>query len=279
MDATASRKTLTLAELYTPTPEGDRFEQELRESLHPRSPDMLLQMVAELNLGSNSKIVDVGCGTGHYACKLAEQTGGQVLAIDVVASLLEMSRHQVAEARLAGHVTVVEGSITGIPADSGSYDLVWCRDMLNHIKDLDKGLGECYRVLRDGGSMLVFQTFAGELIEPREAERLYQALGVVPENMSSAYVEQAFTAAGFSIVKKDVIASEWREHEVESGNQVALQSLLQAARLLRNRDYFVQTYGEGRYEQALGDAQWFPFVMLGKLLPIAYLLQKKSRAS
>jgi 2-polyprenyl-3-methyl-5-hydroxy-6-metoxy-1,4-benzoquinol methylase len=269
-----ARKHLTLAELYTSTPEGDQFEEELEQSLHPRGPDLLLDMVEALNLGPNSKIIDVGCGTGYYACKLVEQTGAQVLAIDIVASLLEMPRHQIAEANLRDRVAVVEGSITSIPADSETYDLVWCRDMLNHIKDLAVALAECYRVLRTGGSMIVFQTFAGELIEPHEAARLYQALAIIPENMSTAYVEQSFTTAGFTIRQKDIIASEWREREVEVGDQTALQSLLHAARLLRKQDDFIQKYGEGRYEQALGDAQWYPFIMLGKLLSVAYLLRK-----
>jgi hypothetical protein len=44
---------------------------------------------------------------------------------------------------------------------------------------------------------------------------------------------------GRSLLKRDVIASEWREHDVEFGNQAVLQRLLHAARLLRNRDYFV----------------------------------------
>jgi hypothetical protein len=87
-------------------------------------------------------------------------------------------------------------------------------------------------------------------------------------------VEQAFMEAGFSLVKKDVIASEWREYDVESGDHTALDRLLRAARLLRMRDYFVHKYGEGLYEQAFGDAQWFPFNMLGKLLPVAYLLRR-----
>jgi hypothetical protein len=54
-----------------------------------------------------------------------------------------------------------------------------------------------------------------------------------------------------------------------------LQRLLHAARLLRNGDCFIHRYGQGLYEQALGDAQWFPFEMLGKLMPVAYLLRRE----
>jgi ubiquinone/menaquinone biosynthesis C-methylase UbiE len=274
MTSLRDAKTLTIEQLYTSTPEGDQFEQELEQSLHPRSPDVLLDILREAGLPAESKIIDVGCGYGQWACRLAERLRAQVLAIDIVPSCVAHTCERVKAAGLDGRVAVWEASIHHIPADSESYDAVWCRDMLNHVPDLVAAMQECYRVVRPGGVMLIYQTFAGELLEPHEAERLYRGQGIVPENMATEYVEQAFMEAGFSLVKKDVIASEWREYDVESGDHTALDRLLRAARLLRKRDYFVHKYGEGLYEQALGDAQWFPFIMLGKLLPVAYLLRR-----
>jgi len=55
---------------------------------------------------------------------------------------------------------------------TASVDLVGCRDMLNHISPLEPGITECARVLRPGSAMIVFQTFAGDLLEPLEAARL-----------------------------------------------------------------------------------------------------------
>lgn len=267
-------QTLTLEQLYTSTPESEEFERELEQSLHPRGWDMLLDMVGEAGLRPDGKIVDVGCGTAHWACRLAERLRVQVLAIDVVPSLVAASIERVKAAGLEDRVVVREAPMHDIPAESESYDAVWCRDMLNHVQDLASAFRECFRVLRPGGTMLVYQTFAGEILEPREAERLYRAQGIVPENMTTAHVEQAFAGAGFRVEKKDVIASEWRENEVERGERSALDALLRAARLLRRRQEFIARYGEARYEQALGDAQWYPFIMLGKLMPVAYLLRK-----
>ncbi len=133
---------------------------------------------------------------------------------------------------------------------------------------------ECYRVLRPGGAMLVYKTFAGDLLEPKEAARLYRGLGggtLEEERMEHA--EAAFRDAGFQIEVKDVIGGEGREYEVEHGDY-GPRFGLHASRLLRRRDYFVGKYGAALFEQALADAQWLPFIMLGKLLPVAYLLRK-----
>jgi hypothetical protein len=37
-------------------------------------------------------------------------------------------------------------------------------------------------------------------------------------------VERAFTEAGFRLLKRDDITSEWREHDIESGSHTVVQS-------------------------------------------------------
>jgi len=273
-DNNQQAKPLTIEQLYTGTPESAQFDQDLQRSQHPRSRDMLLDMVTGLGLPPGSKVVDVGCGYASWSCQLAERCGAHVLAIDIVPSLLTVAVERIKAAGLQDRIEVREASIYQIPTASDSYDVVWCRDMLNHMHDPLAALQECYRVLQPGGSMLLFQVFAGELLEPREAERLYRALGIIPYNMVIEHVEHACTEAGFRIVRKDVVASEWQEADIEHGEHAVLDRLLLAARLLRHRQHFIDRYGEALYEQAVGDGQWLAFIMLGKLLPVAFLLRK-----
>jgi len=49
--------------------------------------------------------------------------------------------------------------------------------MLNHVSPPEPAIRECRRVLRPGGAMMVFQTFAGDSLERLEAARLYQMPG------------------------------------------------------------------------------------------------------
>ncbi len=273
-------KALTFEERYESTPEGQEFARERGRSLQPRGPDMLFDMVGALDLGPGSTILDVGCGKGLVACRLAEHTPAQIVCIDVAPSRLATARKAVQDAGLEQRITVREASILDIPVESGSIDLVWSRDMLGDGFPIPPAVRECYRVLRPGGAMLVYKTFAGELLEPGEAVRLLRAYGTAPEDVarelestSTTHAEQAFVDAGFRIEQKDVIGGEWREYAIEHGEHSPRHGL-QASRLLRQRDYFVQKYGQPFYEWALADALWMPFIMLGKLLPVAYLLRK-----
>lgn len=38
-----------------------------------------------------------------------------------------------------------------MPLDGDSFDLVWCRDVIEVVEELDLGLTEIARVLRPGG--------------------------------------------------------------------------------------------------------------------------------
>jgi SAM-dependent methyltransferase len=55
-------------------------------------------------------VLDVGCGTGTFACMLAAE-GKQVIGIDPAAASLDVARHKPA----AGQVHWLEGEATGLP--------------------------------------------------------------------------------------------------------------------------------------------------------------------
>jgi SAM-dependent methyltransferase len=69
--------------------------------------------------------------------------------------------------------------------------VVWCRDVLEVIPDLQAGLSEVARVLKPGGSAVIYTVFATPRLEPREAAAVNQPLGSVPQNLERAWVEEA----------------------------------------------------------------------------------------
>lgn len=145
--------------------------------------------------------------------------------------------------------------------------------MLNHVPRLDVGLCECARVLRGGGAMLVFQTFATELLSAAEAERLFPPLATVPRNMVPEYFESTLETAGLGVAECDVIGSEWREHAEENGAGFASRQLLHIARLRRDRERLLRELGPVAYESELANCHWGVYQMLGKLCARVYVLR------
>jgi ubiquinone/menaquinone biosynthesis C-methylase UbiE len=264
----------TVEELYGELwAEDEAFTAELDRSLDPQPVESLYDTFGELGVAADDRVLDIGCGDAKHSVELVRRFGCHVIAADVIPRHLQKARERVADEGVADRVTVVEAAIESLPLEAGSMDYVWCRDMLNHVR-LPQALSECFRVLRPGGWMLVYQTFATDLCEPAEARRLWKATAIVPENMSRSYFEQMAAEAGFEITAVDEIDSQWRESLLEAGDRHTVDLLLRAARLRRRETELVGRYGRDRYEAALGGAVWGVYQLLGKLCPTVYILQR-----
>jgi SAM-dependent methyltransferase len=92
--------------------------------------------------------LDVGCGTGGMLQALAGQ--GTWLGVDAEPLALAFCRK-----RGLGRLAV--GSATALPFRTGSIDACLCLDLLYHraVHSDAAALAECYRVLRDGGLLVV----------------------------------------------------------------------------------------------------------------------------
>src|SRR5207302_9134100 len=109
----------------------------------------------------------------------------------------------------------------------------FCRDVILLVADLASALAECARVLHHGGHLLLHNTYATADLEAGERSRLFSALGIVASSVDLDAVESAFEPAGFGLVRCAVIASEWQEAWLESGDHKVEQNLLKVARLRR----------------------------------------------
>jgi ubiquinone/menaquinone biosynthesis C-methylase UbiE len=266
----------TVEELYGELwAEDEAFKAELDRSLDPRPAESLYDTFGELGVDAKDLVLDIGCRDAKHSVELARRFGCRVIAADPIPRHVERALERITDEGVEDRVNVVEAAIESLPLEDGSVDFVWCRDMLNHVR-LSEALSECSRVLRPGGGMLVYQTFATDLCEPGEARRLWSATAVVPENMSRSYFEQNAAAAGFEIIAVDEIDSEWRESWLEAGDRHTVDLLLRAARLRRREAELVARYGRDRYEAALGGAVWGVYQLLGKLCPTVYVLEKPS---
>jgi SAM-dependent methyltransferase len=98
-----------------------------------------------------ARILDMGCGTGAEMSFLEEF--GEVIGIDVSTRAIEYCRRQHGR-----HLCLARGE--SLPFAKGSFDLVTALDFLEHLPDDSKGLGEAWRVLKDGGyALLVVPAF------------------------------------------------------------------------------------------------------------------------
>ncbi len=243
----------------------------LDRSLNPRSAASIFDTVASLGIGAGDVVLDIGGRDGYHGLKMAERFGCRVMSVDPAPANIADGIRAVAEHEYGDLVDIRQGAIEQIPTDDNAFDLVFSRDMLGHVENLEQGLAECSRVLVPGGAMVVHAVFATELMEPREAERLYADLAVVPERMSAASFEEAVDRAGFSIDTLDVIGSEWYEASQEVGT--APNYAMQVSRLRRAKAEMLAELGEAAYRSMYSNALWGICMLIGKLETRFYVLR------
>ncbi len=94
------------------------------------------------------KLLDVGCGGGLIAEQFA-RVGFEVTGIDPARETIDAARAHASAAGLC--IEYQTGSGEHLPFPKGSFDLVACCDVLEHVDDVDCVIGEIARVLRPGG--------------------------------------------------------------------------------------------------------------------------------
>jgi SAM-dependent methyltransferase len=106
--------------------------------------------VAELSAGG--RVLDVGCGTGALAHRLAGR-GYRVVGVDPSEGMLERLRARARE------IAVVKASGTALPFGEDEFDLVLTVATLHHVAEpqaVRQTLGEMTRVSRSGGRILIW---------------------------------------------------------------------------------------------------------------------------
>ncbi len=97
------------------------------------------------------RLLDVGCGGGLLA-ELFARAGFTVTGVDPAPESIATARAHAAASGLAIEYEVGAGE--RLPFPDGAFDHVTCCDVLEHVDDVERVVGEIARVLRPGGFFL-----------------------------------------------------------------------------------------------------------------------------
>jgi SAM-dependent methyltransferase len=108
-----------------------------------------------LDLSPGKVLLDVACGAGGPALRIAATTGCSVVGIDVHEQAVTTASSLAAQRGLAGRAEFRSTDATGpLPFPDAGFDAITCIDAINHLSDRPRVIAEWVRLLKVGGRLL-----------------------------------------------------------------------------------------------------------------------------
>lgn len=106
--------------------------------------------VERAGIASDSKILEIGCGSGDFTRHLSQAVSAPITAVDISPELVIMAREKIN----LSNVSFAVADVTRLPFPDGFFDAVLGNSILHHL-NLKETLPEIRRVLKEGGRLCV----------------------------------------------------------------------------------------------------------------------------
>lgn len=102
-------------------------------------------------------LADIGCGPGYLTTLIAQKYPQlHVIGIDLSAEMVHAGTSNASALGLAARVEFRKGDVSDLPMPNDSLDFAVSSLSLHHWSNPGHGVAEIYRVLEDGGQLLLF---------------------------------------------------------------------------------------------------------------------------
>lgn len=146
--------------------EDDLVSKVLGDNFHPGGEELTVKLGEKLMLTSQSKVLDVACGTGTSAIILVKHFGCRVTGVDLSEKNLTKAKEKAVELGISDKVEFIKSDAETLQVEDDIFDAVICECALCTFPNKDHALSEMYRVLKPGGRVGITDiTLDGELPE------------------------------------------------------------------------------------------------------------------
>lgn len=152
---------------------------------------------------SPKTILDIATGTGDFAIMSAKMLLPKTLiGADISDKMMEIGRQKVKEEGLDDIISFQKEDCLNLTFPSNTFDAVTAAFGIRNFQDLEKGLGEMYRVLKKGGHLCIIELTTPISFPMKQLFKIYSKVvlpfyGRLISKDSSAYDYLNKTIAAF----------------------------------------------------------------------------------
>jgi SAM-dependent methyltransferase len=177
----------------------------------PGSPEITIRALSFIdNLSEESRIVDIGCGTGGQTMVLAQHTLGNVRGVDLFPTFINQLNSNANKLNLQERVKGIVGSMDNLPLQQEEIDLFWSEGAIYNI-GFERGLNEWRKFIKTGGYIAVSEAswFTDE--RPTEIDEFW--MDAYPEIDTIPNKVEQMQKAGYIPVATFILPEEcWTEN-------------------------------------------------------------------
>jgi ubiquinone/menaquinone biosynthesis C-methylase UbiE len=184
-------------------------------------PEVFQNLVEAGGLGPNSKVLDVGYGTGNYTVAVQETIHCSCWGLDPSEQMLAKASER---ARNADFKT---GRAEQLDYPAEFFDLVFSVDVIHHVNDRPAFFREAYRVLKNGGKVCTV-TDSEDIIRRRRPLSNYFPETVEIELQRYPRITDLramMVSAGFTDLQEAVAEREYELRDIQKYRDKAFSSL------------------------------------------------------
>lgn len=150
---------------------ASRLEERGRDA---RFLGMIDDYLAATRISEATTVLDLGCGTGVVARRIARRKDftGQITGVDLSPQLIDRARDLAASEGLGHNIVFEVGDIRSPVFQDSQFDVTVMHTLVSHLDDPGSALGEAARVTRKGGAIVVFDgDYASSTLETADPDR------------------------------------------------------------------------------------------------------------
>lgn len=169
--------------------------------------------ITALDLRPDSRALDVGCGTGFAVRRLASLLPeGKACGIDISQGMVEQAQSRI-PVQLADRIEIQQASSARIPYPDGFFTHLMCTNSFHHYPKPLEVLAEMQRVLKPGGTIVIFENAPDLSIYTRLWDLLFRVIekGHV-RYYTSRELGVMLEAAGLEDRHLRILRNEFRSH-------------------------------------------------------------------
>lgn len=127
------------------------------DEFHIRGKTATNELIKLSGFTSSMHILDVGCGVGGSARRLADEVGCRVTGIDLSNEYIDAAEKLTRIFHMQDRVSFKAGSALEMPFSDGTFDGAWTIQMGMNIEDKLSWLEEINRVVKPGGRVVLYE--------------------------------------------------------------------------------------------------------------------------